>query len=322
MKNTWKKMILGAAALLTVSALGACSKKESAADSGKVKIGILQLLDQTALNDAKKGFEEGLEEAGFGKDKVEIDFLNAQGDQSNLKTMSERLKRDKNDLNVAIATPAAQALQKVDSDTPLLFTAITDPVSAGLMKDSNKPDKNATGVTDMVDVAGQIEFLHRIFPKAKKIGLLFNAAEANSVFQVEIAKKKIEELGLTAVEKTAASTNDVEQAATALADQVDAIYIPTDNVAAAAMPTIGKVSEKMEVPVVNADATMIQFAGVATEGINYEDLGRQTAAMAVKILKGEKVANLPVEQPEKVTLVSDEGRMKLFGITQDMLEEK
>lgn len=322
MKNSWKKVLLGTAALLTVTALGACTKKSSANNSEKVKIGILQLLDQTALNDAKKGFEEGLAAAGFKKDKVEIDFLNAQGDQSNLKTMSERLKRDKNDVNVAIATPAAQALQKVDSETPLLFTAITDPVSAGLMKDSAKPDKNATGVTDMVDVAGQIDFLHTIFPKAKKIGLLFNASEANSVFQVEIAKKKIKELGLTAVEKTAASTNDVEQAATALANKADAIYIPTDNIAAAAMPTIGKVSEKMKVPVINADATMIQFAGVATKGINYEDLGRQTAAMAVKILKGEKVENLPVEQPEKVTLVTDERRMKLFGITQEMLEGK
>ncbi len=251
---------------------------------------------------------------------MEIDFLNAQGDQSNLKTMSERLKKDKNQLNLAIATPAAQALGKTIKDTPLLFTAITDPKAANLLKDPNKPDGNITGVTDEVDVKGQIEFLHQIFPKAKKVGLFFNNAEINSVFQVEQAKEKIKELGLEAVEKTATTPNDVEQAMTALAEKADAIYIPTDNNAASAMPTIGKVSEKMEVPVINADATMIQFAGVATKGINYKDLGIQTGKMAARILKGDKVADTPVEKPEKTFLAKDDKRMKLFNITDEDLK--
>lgn len=290
------------------------------AQTKPVKIGILQLVDQTALNDAKKGFKEELSKEGFKGNKVKFDYLNAQGDQSNLKSMSEKLKKDKNDINLAIATPAAQSLQKADKNTPMVFTAITDPKSAGLMTNVNKPDTNATGVTDMVNIKSQIKFLHKAFPKAKTVGLLFNAAEQNSVFQVKIAKKEIKKLGLTVVEKTAASSNDVEQAATTLAKKSDVIYIPTDNTAAAAMPTIGKVSEKIKTPVINADATMIKFAGVATKGINYEDLGRQTAKQAIKIIKGKKVKDIPVEKPSKIRLVTNAKRMKLFNLTEDQLK--
>lgn len=310
--------LIAAAAVLT---LAACGKSSSASGSKVTKIGILQLIDQSALNDAKQGFTQELKKEGYSGSKVKIDFLNANGDQSNLKSMSDRLKSDKNDLNLAIATPAAQALQNADSSTPMVFTAITDPKSAGLVSSTSKPDKNATGVTDMVDVKGQIDFTHKLFPKAKKIGLLYNAAEANSVVQIKIAKAEIKRLGLTPVEKTAASTNDVQQAAEALASQADAIYIPTDNTAAAAMATIGKVSESTKTPVVNADATMIKLAGVATVGINYKDLGIQTAKMAVKILKGKKVSSLPVEKPAKTRLTTNAKRMKLFGLTEAQVKE-
>ncbi|MCG4282243.1 ABC transporter substrate-binding protein [Lacticaseibacillus saniviri] len=314
-----KKGLLVTAALALTLVLAACGKSQTS-DSKQVKIGILQLVDQSALNASRKGFEEGLKEAGYSGKKVKIDYVNAQGDQANLKTMSERLANDHNTLNLAIATPAAQALQKADSKTPMLFTAITDAKSAGLVTDLKKPDANATGVTDKVDVLGQIKFLHKLFPKAKTVGVLYNAAEQNSVFQVKEAKKAITSLGLKMVANTAATTNDVEQATMALTKKADVLYIPNDNVAAAAMPTIGKVSEKTKTPVINADATMVKFAGVATRGISYEELGKQTAKMAVKLIKGDKVSDLPVENPEKTELVTDKSRMKLFGITEDMVK--
>lgn len=314
-----KKLSTLLIATAAVLSLAACGKK-TAAKSDTVKVGILQLIDQSALKDAKNGFMSELKAEGYTGKKIKIDFLNANGDQSNLKSMSDRLKSDKNDLNLAIATPAAQALQNADKDTPMVFTAITDPKSAGLTSNVTKPDKNATGVTDMVDVKGQIDFTHKLFPKAKTIGLLYNAAEANSVFQIKIAKAEIKKLGLKVVEKTAATTNDVQQATEALAAKSDAIYIPTDNTAAAAMATVGKVSEKTKTPVVNADATMIKLAGVATVGINYHDLGKQTAKMAVKILKGKKVSSLAIEKPAKTRLVTDASRMKLFGLTQAQVE--
>ncbi|WP_125702678.1 ABC transporter substrate-binding protein [Lacticaseibacillus daqingensis] len=314
------KLMTGLAAGAMMLSLAACGKK-TAANDDTVKIGILQLIDQSALNAARKGFTEELAAQGYKGDKVKIDYVNAQGDQANLKSMSEQLKRDGNDLNLAIATPAAQALQKEDSETPMLFTAVTDAKAAGLTTNLKAPDKNVTGVTDAVDVKAQIDFTHKLFPQAKKIGLLYNAAEENSVVQIQQAKAEIKKLGLTAVVKTAATTNDVQQAAEALAGQAEIIYIPTDNVAAAAMPTIGKVSEAKKVPVINADATMIKPAGVATTGINYEDLGRQTAKLAIKILKGEKVKDLAVEAPAKTSLVTNAKRMKLFNLTQAQVEE-
>lgn len=318
----FKQIIAVAATLTAVTLLAACGKSSSSSSSDKtVKIGVLQLVSQSALDDARKGFEQELAKEGYKDGKnLKIDYVNAQGDQSNLKTMSQQLQKDKNVLNLAIATPAAQALQKQDSKTPMLFTAVTDPKSAGLVNNVTHPDTNATGVTDKVDTAAQIKLLHKMFPKAKKIGLLYNAAEENSVVQIKTAKKVIKSLGLTPVEKTVATTNDVQQTAAALAKQSDAMYIPTDNVCAAAMNTIGKVTESAKVPVVTADATMIKKAGVATRGISYKELGRQTAKMAVKIIKGKKVKDLAVEKPAKTELVTDAKRMKLFNIDASTLK--
>ncbi|WP_155287673.1 ABC transporter substrate-binding protein [Lacticaseibacillus zhaodongensis] len=318
-----KKLLTAATVVASVALLAACgNSSKSASSSSKVtKIGILQLINQSALDDARKGFTEELAAHGYKDGKnIKIDYVNAQGDQSNLKTMSDRLKNDKNKLNLAIATPAAQALQKADPDTPMFFTAITDPKSAGLVSNLNAPDKKATGVTDMVDVKGQIDLLHKMFPKAKTVGLLYNAAEPNSIVQIKLARAEIKKLGLKTAEKTIASTNDAEQTATALADKADAIYIPTDNTAAAAMTTIGKVSEQAKVPVVTADATMIKKAGVATRGISYKQLGKQTAKQVIKFLKGKKVSQLPVEKPATTSIVKDDKRMKMFNVDASVLK--
>ncbi len=313
MKSKWKKWGITFLAATAMVVITGCQKQSRS--NGTIKIGILQLIDQKALNAAKRGFTEELAQKGYHGSKLKIDFLNANGDQSNLTAMSARLAQDHNTLNLAIATPAAQALHKAAPKTPLLFTAITDPKSAGLMTDTKRPDRNATGVTDLVNVKGQIDFTHRLFPKAKTVGLLYNAAEPNSVYQIKLAEKELKRLKLKVVVKTAATTNDVEQAAQALSQKADVIYVPTDNVAAAAMPTIGKVSAATKTPVVNADATMIKYAGVATVGVDYEDLGRQTAKMAIALLKGKKPRSLPLESPAKLHLKMNASRMKQFHVT-------
>jgi len=296
-------------------AIGLAACKQGGAANGKVKVGILQLIDQSALDDARKGFEAELAKAGYKPGKnLTLNYVNAQGDQSNLSTMSQRLAGQNNNLNLAIATPAAQTLQKAAPNTPMLFTAITDPKSAGLVTDLQKPDKGATGVTDMVDVKGQLDLLRQLFPKAKRIGLVFNAAEPNSVFQIKIARAYLRQHHLTAVEKTVATTNDVQQVMTSMKGQVDAIYMPADNILTAAMATVGKVSEEIKVPVIPATGPMVKLGGVATNGIDYTDLGRQTAKMAVKILKGDKVDSLPVEKPAKTRLIVNDKLAKVFNI--------
>ncbi|RXT55706.1 ABC transporter substrate-binding protein [Lacticaseibacillus chiayiensis] len=307
-----KKHLLLAVAGMTLIGLTltGCGKQSKAANKETVKVGILQLMDQTALTEARKGFEAELAKAGYKGKRIKIDYVNAQGDQANLKTMSDRLARGKNDVNLAIATPAAQALQKADKKTPMLFTAITDPKSAGLVTNLAKPDKNATGVTDLVAVADQIDLLHKTFPQAKTIGLMYNAGEPNSVYQIKQAKAYLKKLGLRYQIKTAATTNDVQQAAESLTKDVDALYLPADNVMAAAMPTIGKVAKEKQIPVVPAASTMVKDGGTITKGIDYRDLGKQTAKMATKLLKGTSVKKLAVEKPANVKTVKNEAMLK------------
>ncbi|MFD1432798.1 ABC transporter substrate-binding protein [Lacticaseibacillus yichunensis] len=312
MKTKLLTLAVAAAAALSLSA---CSKTAQAKDD-TVKVGILQLIDQTALTQARKGFEDGLAQAGYKGNKIKIDYLNAQGDQANLQTMSQRLKSDQNDLNLAIATPAAQALQKDDPDTPLLFTAVTDPVSANLTKSKADPSSNATGTIDMVDIPEQIGYMHRLFPKAKTVGMIYNAAEQNSVVQIKLAKAAVKKLGLKVTTTTVASTNDVQSATEALMNRCDVVYAPTDNTVAAAMKTVAKVSLKMKVPVVPAASTMVEDGGVASIGIDYYKLGVQTAKMAVKILQGKKVQDLPVESPAQTSVIKNKTMMKAFGLTE------
>ncbi|ERL65337.1 ABC transporter substrate-binding protein [Schleiferilactobacillus shenzhenensis] len=308
-----------AALVLTVGLLAlssACSgQKAKGSTDGKVKIGILQLMDQNALDETRQGFIAELKKEGYTQGKnLTIDYVNAQNDQANLKTMSEKLAKDQNNVNVAIATPAAQALLQADKKTPLLFTAIFDPLAAGLTKTLAKPSANMTGATDTVPVAGQIKLLHQLFPQAKKIGLLYNASEPNSLSAIKMAKKAVAALGLQSISKTVASTADVQQTTTALAHQVDAIYIPADNVLTAAMATVGKVSLDTKVPVIPATGPMVQLGGVATNGIDFTKLGAQTAQMAIKILKGKKVADLPVEQPKDISLVVNKKFAQAFHV--------
>lgn len=178
------------ASLLLVSAFGLAACSGSSKDkSEQVSVGIIQYAEHGALTAAREGFVEGLGEDGYKEGKnLKIDYQNSQGDQANLQTMVEQLA-GKNDLNFAIATPAAQALLNVDSDTPSVFTAVTDPVSAGLVDSMEKPGGNMTGSIDATDVAGQIKMLLKVVPSAKTVGIFYNSSEVNSQVQAEAAQK-------------------------------------------------------------------------------------------------------------------------------------
>lgn len=321
----WSQKIVRSLAMIGLAGLAVglsgCRKQSSASDQKIVRVGILQLMDHESLDAARKGFISELAKEGYHQGKnLKIDYLNAQGDQSNLRTMSERLQRDRNAVNLAIATPAAQALKQADAKTPLLFTAITDPVGAGLVKSLKTPGGNVTGTSDLVSVAQQVDLLHQLFPKAKRIGLLYNAAEPNSVYQIKIAKKAIKKLGLKSVSRTVATTNDVEQAMRSLCQEADAVYIPSDNVAASAMATIGKISKEKKVPVVPAVEVMLKLGGVATKALDYHKLGQQTAKMAVKIIKDKQnPAKMAVQRPTDVSLQVNEEFAKVFNISQQTI---
>lgn len=282
---------------------------------GMINVGILQYMEHDSLSLARKGFLSEFKDAGYIEgDNMIVDYQNAQGDQANLQSMSERLAGE-NDVILAIATPAAQALANVTEEDPILFTAVTDPVDAGLVNSMEKPGKNLTGTSDIVPIDEQIALLLSIAPDAKTVGIIFNSSEPNSKIQADMAEKAIKDKGVAVKVLTVTSTNDVQQVMTTLAQEVDAVYIPTDNTLASTMPTVGEIATEYKLPVIPGSAEMVQAGALATYGINYTDLGRQTAQMALKIIKdGKKPSEMKVETSNNLELVVNKEMAKALGI--------
>lgn len=293
MKILAKVLILVLAAVMAFAAAG-CT---NGGVSGKQSIGIIQYIDHVALNSARDGFIAALKDNGYEDGKnITIDQQNAQGDQSNLSTISDRFISNNVDLILAIATPAAQSIAGKTTEIPILGTAITDYVSAKLVNSDEAPGGNITGTSDMNPIKEQIDLLVKLVPDAKTVGVLYTSNEDNSILQAKLAKEAIEKLGMKYVEVTVSNSNEVQQATQSIVDQCDAIYIPTDNIFASAMPVVHGVTSVSKTPVICGESGMVETGGLATLGINYYDLGYQTGLMAVKVLKGEaKPATMPVE---------------------------
>lgn len=313
----FKKFFMGSVAFLSAVTLAACST--SGENAGDTKVGIIQYAEHDALTATREGFMEALEKAGYKEgDNVTVDLQNSQGDQANLQTMVEQLA-GKNDVNFAIATPAAQSLLSVDSETPSVFTAVTDPVSAGLVDSLEKPGGNMTGSTDASDVRGQLDMLLKVVPDAKTVGIFYNSSEVNSEVQAKEAEKILKDKGIKVVTKTVTTTNDVQQAVTSLAGQVDAIYFPLDNTVASTASTIGDVLKEAKVPAMGSDNAVIE-AALFTYGVDYHAIGVQAGELAVDILKGEKPADLAVKTPEKASIAVNEEMAKALGIDPETIK--
>ena len=260
-------------------------------------IGIIQLVEHVALDSAREGFINALKDNGYvDGQNVTIDIQNAQGDQSNLSTISDRFVSNKVDLILGIATPAVQAIAGKTTEIPILGTAVTDYVVAKLVDSNEAPGGNVSGTTDMNPVKEQIDLLVKLVPDAKTVGVLYNSSEDNSILQAKMAKEAIEALGLSYVEVTVTNTNEVQQATQSIVERCDAIYIPTDNTIASTMPVVHGVTSQSKTPVICGESGMVRSGGLATLGINYYDLGYQTGLMAIRILKGEaEPATMPIE---------------------------
>ena len=294
----------------------------SAKASGTVyKIGVIQTIEHKALDQSREGFEQALKDAGI---KYELDYQNAQGDQSANQTIATKFANDGKDLVLAIGTQAAQASSSATADIPIVGTAITDFEGSGLVKSNDAPGGNVTGASDLTPVDDQIELLHKLLPDAKKVGILYCSAESNSEIQVKMAKKALDKLGIEVVEKSVSSSNEIQQAVESLAsEKVDAIYAPTDNTIAAAMPTVSQVATEHKIPTVVGCDTMVEDGGLVSYSINYKDLGYKAGEMAVKILKGEaKPADMPIEYLDKTgsSLIKNEKLAKELGIDLSVLD--
>ena len=288
------------------------------------RIGISQFITHQSLDATREGFVDELAKQGYIEgENIEIDLQNAQGEQRNLKTISQQLA-ESSDVVLAIATPSAQSLANTTQTTPVIFSAVTDPVSAKLVESREHPGGNVTGTSDQSSdaISTQINLIKKVLPKAKTIGILYTQSEPNSVVQKDEAKRLLEEKGFTVVEKTILDSNNVKAAAESLMAEVDMIFVPTDNIISSTMETVKQVSIKHKVPVFGGSTEMIAVGGLYNYGTNYEELGRQTARMLIRILKGEKPENIAVELPEKLELHTNQEMADALGIDISKLEGK
>lgn len=316
-----KKLILLLVMFLGLALTG-CNRKDV------IEIGILQYLEHNALSDARKGFIDRLAEEGYvDGENIRIKYLNPETDAPTMAIQAKELVR-KSDLILAIATPAASAVvteaKEQRKNTPILFTAVTDPVDAKLIESNEKPGGNVTGTNDMNPIALQISLVKELVPEAKKLGIVYTASETNSEVQAGIAKEEAEKVGLEVIVKTIESVNDLQQVANQLAKNVDCLYIPTDNAIAGAMGIINEVILEAKIPAVCGEPNTVIAGGSITHGVNYYNLGRETADMAIQILRdGKKPADIPSTGLTKYELVINKKQLDSIGITipQNLLDK-
>ena len=282
------KVFLAAAFLVTATT----------ANAAPARISISQFVEHPALNAIMKGFKDDLQENGVA---VEYKDYNANGNMGTAGQIATQIASDAPDLIVAIATPTAQACAKTYekapqlANTPMLFTGITDPLAAGLVKDYMHPGPNITGVSNQMPMEKHLEMLRRVLPKLATLGVLFNSGEVNSVSNVKRLKEAAAKMNITVLDSPVTNSADVYQAAQSLVGKVDALFVPTDNTVVAALEAVIKVCERTQLPLFSADTDSVKRGTIAAMGFDYYRHGKQTGAMARKILAGAKPDTLPVE---------------------------
>lgn len=307
-----------AAAALVLAGCSGSSSSDSAASGSSdstglsYKIGITQITTHTSLDAAREGFKKAFADAGID---VTYDEQNAQGDQATATSIASKFASEKLDLVLAIATPSAQAAAQAITDTPILFTAVTDPVSAQLVDSMDAPGSNITGTTDMNPVADQISLIKQFSADAKTVGIIYSSGEVNSEVQVKLAKEAAAKEGLEVVESTVTNSSEVQQAAQDLASKVDAIYVPTDNTVVSALASVVQTAEDAKIPLIAGEANSVANGALATYGIDYAKLGEQTGQMAIKILtEGADPATTPVESQKEYALTINTTTLKALGL--------
>ena len=311
-----KSVALGAAAL-GILVFAGCGSSPQETGEPHYKIGIVQLVEHSALDDASRGFVDGLKARGFEEGKnVAIDRQNAQADQSNLQNIVQRFISDKVNLICAIATPSVQSAANATKEIPIVGTAVTDYVSAKVVQSSELPGGNVTGTSDMSPISDQIDLLLKLYPNAKTIGTIYSSSEVNSEIQVKEMTEYAAAKGLTVRTATISTVNDIPQATQSLVSDVDVFYEPSDNVIASAMPTLVSVTDPAGKGVICAASTMVAAGGLATYGIDYYKLGVQTGEMAADILEGKrKPSEMKIETARDLMVVINKKNAAKLGLT-------
>lgn len=299
--------------LISIIFLSGCSSSDTTAKTQKeFTIGISQLAEHPALDDARRGFEDGLKELGI---EAKIEYQNAQGDIPTSLSIAQKFVKDGVDLIYAIATPAAQSAKQATADIPVVFSAVTDPVDAELVESMEAPGGNVTGTSDASPMDRQLQLFMDLDSNIKKIGIIFNTGEPNSHIQVKSARELAADLGLEIVEVGINTINDIPQAVDSIVNKVDAIYTITDNMVASAINVVAEKAIENNMITVGAEESHLAGGILITDGISYYELGKQSARMAKEILvDGKSPSEIPVETATNTKKVYNEETLKALGL--------
>lgn len=298
------KRVLALSLLLSTIILGQEAKKPK-----DIKIGVTQIVEHQALDSARVGFEKALKDGGYGE--ANLDYQNAQGDFGTAQLIGQSFVQGKKDLIYAISTPSAQAAYNATKSIPIIITAVTDPKSAGLTGD------NITGTSDATSIKEQLDVVKQLLPKVKKVGILYNTSEQNSIVQVDAAKVAANELGMEIIETGVNNVNDIASGIDSLLKKVDVLYIPTDNLVVSATPLVIDRANKANVPVVGCIEDQVQQGALITKTIDYEKLGYQTGKMAIEVLNGKAPKDMPIETLKDMQIIVNKKTAEKYGINID-----
>ncbi|MDR5658950.1 ABC transporter substrate-binding protein [Serpentinicella sp. ANB-PHB4] len=270
----------------------------------QIKIGISQIIEHPALDSARQGFIDGLASQGYNEgEQIDIDFQSAQGDISIAQSIAQNFVSQNKDMIFAIATPSAQTAFQATNDIPILITAVTDPVKAGIVNSWEKSGTNVTGTSDNIDSIKHFNLLKTLAPETKKVGILYNTGETNSEVQVAQAKEAAADFDLEIITASVSDINDVNQSLDFLLDRVDALYTIQDNVVASSMPLIANSANQKNIPIIAADKAHVDAGALATKGIDYYQLGFETALMAIEVINGELPSEMGIKKSNELDIV-------------------
>jgi putative ABC transport system substrate-binding protein len=306
------------AVLLGALCLGACTKTGSSgtgtAQVRQRSIGIIQLADNGAFTDMREGFLDRLRELGYDDTTLKVDYKNAQGDMGTLNTICQEMANSNLDLVVTIATPAAQAFVNQESKIPLLFISVTDPVASGIMGSMAKPDKNATGTSNLVPVDEIFLLADKLTPGISRYGILYTAGESNAVITVRKAKDYLDSKKIPYMEATVTNSSEVHQAAESLAGRAQALYIPIDSMVQSAMPQVAQIALDAKIPVYGSSPVMVVSGALATVSVGDRYMGGVSAEMADRYFKGTAIADIPAATMNSFITVINKGTADTLGI--------
>lgn len=321
-----KLLVILLALAMPVIMFTGCAKESGTAetDGDTYKIGIVQMMEHPSLNTIRESIIEGLAEEGFvDGENIEIIYQNGQNDMTTMQNIAQTFVGEEVDVIVAIATQAAQASLAETTDIPIVFAAITDPVGAGLVESLDAPGGNVTGTSDEISAADIMDLAQQITPGFKTIGALYNIGEDNSESVISDLKEYAAANGFEVVESTVTNTSEVQQAAQYLADKADVVFSPIDNTVASSMALAADVFNEAGIPFYVSADSMVADGGLATYGIDYTVLGKETAGMVAEVLRGADPASMAVRKMSEMSIYINTDTAEALGIeiSQDILDQ-